>query len=127
MPDDHVIVNLDFSNAINSLYRNAMLKAVADRVPSNYKFCHLPYSQPTILKFNNHRIMSEDGPQQRDLLGDLLFCHTIHPLLSQMKADLVDGYMTTLPSVERGTTYPVTSYRSDPRAWHLGLQLNAKK
>ena len=89
-----------------------MHKAVADRVPSIYKFCHLSYSQPTILKFNNHRNMSEDGPQQGNLLGGLLFCNTIHPLLSQMKADLVDGYMTTLPSVERGTTYPMTSYRS---------------
>ena len=61
MPEDHVIVKLDFSNAFNSLHRDAMLKAVADRVSSIYKFCHLSYSQPSILKFNNHRIMPEKG------------------------------------------------------------------
>ena len=66
MPDDHVIVKLDFSNAFNSLHRDAMLNAVADRIPSIYKFCHLSYSQPSVLKFNNHHIMSEEGPQQGD-------------------------------------------------------------
>ena len=34
MPDDHAIVKLDFSNAFNSLHRDAMLKVVVDRVPS---------------------------------------------------------------------------------------------
>ena len=38
--DDNVIVKLDFSNAFNNLHRDAMLMAVADRVPSIYKFCH---------------------------------------------------------------------------------------
>ena len=93
MPDDHVIVKLDFLNAFNSLHRDAMLKAVADRVLTIYNFCHLSYSQPSILKFNNHRIMSEEGPQQRYPVGCLHFCNKIHPLLSQMKADLVEGYM----------------------------------
>ena len=68
MPDDHVIVNLDFSNAFNSLHRDAMLKAVADRVPSIYKSCHLSYSQRSILKFNNHRIMSGRFPRRTLLL-----------------------------------------------------------
>ena len=67
MPDDLVIVKLDFLNAFNSLHRDAMLKAVADCVPSIYKFCHLSYNQPSILKFKNHRIMSEEGHQQGDL------------------------------------------------------------
>ena len=43
MPEDHVVVKLDFSNAFKSLHLDAMLKAVADRVPSIYKFCHLCY------------------------------------------------------------------------------------
>ena len=81
MPDDHVIVKIDISNAFNSLHCDAMLKAVADRVPSIYKFCHLSYSQSSVLKFNNHRIMSEEGPQQGDPLRGLLFCNTIHPLI----------------------------------------------
>ena len=66
MPDDHAIVKLDLSNAFNSLHGDVMLRAIDDRVPSIYKFCHLSYNQPSILKFNNNRIMSEEGPQQGD-------------------------------------------------------------
>ena len=40
MPDDHVIVKLEFCNSFNSLHRDAMLKAVVHLVPSIYKFCH---------------------------------------------------------------------------------------
>ena len=78
MPDDHVIVKLDFTNAFDNVHRDAMLKAVADRVPSIYKFCYLSYSQPSIVKFINHRIVLEEGPQQGDPLQGLLFCNTIH-------------------------------------------------
>ena len=83
MPDDQVIVKLDVINAFNSLHRDAMLEAISARVPAIYKFCHLAYNQPSILKFFEHRIMSAEGPQQGDPLGGLLFCNTIHPLLSR--------------------------------------------
>ena len=79
MPDDQVIVKLDFTNAFNSLHRNAMIEAVSARVPAIYTFCHLAYNQPSILKLFQHRIMSEEGPQKGDPLRGLLFCNTIHP------------------------------------------------
>ena len=41
MPDDQVIVKLDFTNAFNSLHRDAMLDAVSARISAIYKFCHL--------------------------------------------------------------------------------------
>ena len=127
MPDDHVIVNLDFSNAFNSLPGDAMLKAIADRVSSIYRFCHLSYSQLSILKFNNHRIMSEEWPQQGDPLGGLLFCNTIHTPLSQMKAALVEGYMNDI--ILGGTRNDVATYVIKIRSegGTLSLQLNANK
>ena len=127
MPDDHVIVKLDFSNAFYNSHRDAMLKAVADRVSSIYKFYHLPYSQPSILKFNNHRIISEEGPQQGDPIGSLLVCNTIYPLLSQMKADLVEVYMDdiTLGGTRNDVATDVIKIRCE--GGELGLQLNAKK
>ena len=41
MPDDQVIVKLDFTNAFNSLHRDAMLEAISARVPAIY-FATLP-------------------------------------------------------------------------------------
>ena len=73
MPDDQVIVKLHFTNAFNSLHRDAMLESVSARVSAIYKFCHLAYNQPSILKFFENRIMPEEGPQQGDPLGGLLF------------------------------------------------------
>ena len=86
-----VIVKLDFTNAFNSLHRDAMLEALSAHVPAIYKFCHLAYNQSSILKFFEHRIMSAEGPQQGDPLGGLLFCNTIHPLLRRMNSSLVEG------------------------------------
>ena len=84
MPDDQVIVKLDFTNAFNSLHRDAMLEAISVLIPAIYKFCHLAYNQPSILKFFEHRIMSAESPQLGDPLRGLLFCNTSHPLLKRM-------------------------------------------
>jgi hypothetical protein len=96
MPATHCIVKLDFVNAFNSLHRDAMLQAAHDNTPGIYKFCHLAYSQPTILAFGNHTIQSEEGPQQGDPLGAALFCQTIQPLLSSLSSPLEIGYMAEM-------------------------------
>ena len=93
MPHDHVVVKLDFSNAFNSVHRPDMLSAVADRLPEIYSYCHSAYSQPSILFFGPYRISSEVGPQQGDPIGPLLFCNTIHPLLSDLQSGLNLGYL----------------------------------
>ena len=47
MPDDHVIVKLDFANAYNSVRRDAVLETVADKMPELYPFTHsLPACYP---------------------------------------------------------------------------------
>jgi len=49
MPDDHVLVKLDFSNAFNSLQRHDMLLTVLNRVPELYAYCCSAYSHPSTL------------------------------------------------------------------------------
>ena len=63
--------------------------------------------------------MSEEGPQQGDPLGGLPFCNTIHPLLSQMKADLVEGYMDdiTLGGTRNDVATDVIKIRSEGGHW----------
>jgi hypothetical protein len=93
MPEDHVIVKLDFTNAFNCLRRDIMLDAVLNAIPEIYTFCHMAYNSSTMLKFGDYVILSQEGVQQGDPLGPLIFCLSIHPLLRQLSSHLVVGFM----------------------------------
>jgi hypothetical protein len=127
MPASHCIVKLDFVNAFNSLHRDAMLQAAHDNTPGIYKFCHLAYSQPSILAFGSRTIRSEEGPQQGDPLGAALFCETIQPLLSSLASELEIGYMddVTLGGDEKQVARDVEIVEA--RGHEIGLKLNLKK
>ena len=127
MPATQCIVKLDFVNAFNSLHRDAMLQAAYNNTPGIYKFCHLAYSQPSILAFGGRTIRSEEGPQQGDPLGAALFCVTIQPLLSSLSCPLEIGYMDdlTLGGDEKQVARDVEIVES--RGREIGLELNLKK
>ena len=40
LPDDNVIIKLDFTNAFNSVKRETILISVADKMPDLYRFAH---------------------------------------------------------------------------------------
>ena len=93
LSDGHVIAKLDFTNAFNCLHRDTMLDAVYSTIPDIYAFCYLSYSDESILKFADRHICSQEGIQQGDPLGPLLFCLTIHPILSSLSSNFIVGYM----------------------------------
>ena len=127
MPDDWTLVKIDFSNAFNCLRRDTMLEAVADRIPQLYKFCHLAYSQSSVLWFGEHILTSEEGAQQGDPLGPLLFCLSIHPLLLSLGSPLRIAYMddVTLAGPSDAVSIDVASIRQ--RGIAYGLQVNDSK
>lgn len=45
IPDRYVLAKIDFTNAFHRLHRDLVLRSVAEKVPSIYRFCHLAYSQ----------------------------------------------------------------------------------
>ena len=127
MPADHVLVKLDFSNAFNCLHRQDMLLAVLNRVPELYAYCCSAYSHPSTLFFGSYTISSEEGPQQGDPLGPLLFCNTIQPLLTSLDSELNLDY---LDDVTLGG--PVDAVASDVAkiakvGGDMGLLLNPSK
>ena len=104
-----------------------MLEAVAKDMPEIYRFAHASYSCGSVLKFGTHVIMSEEGPQQGDPLGPMLFCLTIHPLLMSLKSELRIGFLddVTLGGPEKVVSEDITVVESE--AAKLGLQLNKLK
>ena len=127
MPADYIIVKLDFSNAFNSLHRDTMLNAIVEHVPQIYRFCHLAYDTSSALKFFNHTLLSQEGVQQGDPLGPLLFCLSIHPLLlacgSQLKIAYMDDITLGGPTTVVAADVALIKSQGTPR----GLILNEKK
>jgi len=90
LPRDYVLVKLDFSNAFNSIHRREMLLAVQRRMQS---YCSSAYNQPSFLFFGPYTVQSQEGAQQGDPIGPLLFCNTVHPLLSSLQSKLNIGFL----------------------------------
>ena len=104
-----------------------MLEAVHSTFPDAYSFIHASYSAPSSLYYGSDTISSEEGVQQGDLLEPLLFCLTIHPILSKCKAELRAGY---LDDVTLGEELSMLANEVDlikSRALKLGLELNEGK
>ena len=93
MSTEQILVKLDFRNAFNSINRETVLRAVAAHIPMLYAFCHLTYANHTSLLFGEDLISSEDGVQQGDPLGPLLFCLSIHPILAAFQSPFIACFM----------------------------------
>jgi len=88
MTDKEVIVKLDFSNAFNSLHRSDMFQAVRDRVPELFPYCYTLYAHPSWLFYGPDVVLSQEGTQQGDPLGPLLFSSTLQRLLQSLASAL---------------------------------------
>ena len=121
------ILKLDFKNAFNTLRRDKMLQAVQTFIPVLLPFVHSSYSAPSSLCWGDKIIQSMEGVQQGDPLGPLLFCLTIHPLVSLLKSELSIWY---LDDGTIGGTAEVVRHDLEVvnrEGAKLGLQLNGQK
>lgn len=127
LPSDHVLVKLDFVNAFNCVRRDAVLAAVASTVPDIYRFCSLAYHHTSILQFGQHIILSQEGVQQGDPLGPLLFCLAVHPLLSSLNSHLTIGYLDDFTLGGSSSVVAADVASIIDRGTSLGLSLNRSK
>ena len=73
MPDGHVFVKLDFTNAFNSV-RSDLILASTDKTPELYHFVHTSLECSPTLTYRNEIIISTEGSQQGDPLSSLEYC-----------------------------------------------------
>jgi len=127
MPKDSVVVKLDFSNAFNSLHRTHILETVFRDCPFLYQYSHLSYSVPSVLFFGNFHLLPQEGTQQGDPLGPLLFCLSVQSLLDSLTSKFSAGYMDdftiggSISDVERDVLQIIQEGQS------IGLNINSSK
>src|SRR6218665_1544665 len=92
MRPDQVLVKLYFTNAFNTLRRDAMLEAVYTAIPEIYHFALLSYSAPSNLKFGYLSLSSQVGPQQVAGLEPRLGLH-----LNPAKCEIILGSKAEIP------------------------------
>ena len=87
------LLKIDFSNAFNTLSRNEMLSVIQNELPELYPSISSCYSGSSFLRFGRYTLLSDEGPQQGDPLGPLLFCVTVMQLVKRIKSQFNIWYM----------------------------------
>ena len=121
------LVKIDFRNAFNSIRRDKMLEAVEEFIPALLPFVHSAYSRPSNLSWHDKEIPSAEGIQQGDPLGPLLFCLTIHKMVSKLNAAFKVFYLDdgTLGGNSEELCQDLSMIEEEGRS--LGLHLNVQK
>ena len=121
------ILKLDFINAFNTIHRDSMLQAVLDELLGLYSFIHKCYANSSYLIYGDHIISSEEGCQQGDALGPLLFCLSTRNLAKDLFSELNIWYLDDglIGGRSEHLLNDLSTIRS--RAADLGLVLNDSK
>ena len=78
----------DFSNAFNSISRQAIFEEIRLHMPSLSTWMESCYSCQPILHLGKDTILSCFGVQQGDPSGPLCFALTLHPIVERIKNEV---------------------------------------
>jgi len=126
-PAGLALLKIDFCNAFNSIRRDSMLEVVEAHVPELLHFLDTAYSEASILQFGEFAVLSEEGVQQGDPLGPLLFCFTVAGLLNDCDVDFVGSYLDAFTLGGSIDTLITQVHSLEVGAGSLGLSLNPSK
>ena len=127
---DEVFLQVDISNAFNTVDRTHMLSEIRTHAPAFYHYAAACYGRPSRMCGNGFTIWSEAGVQQGDVCGPLFFSLAIHPVVKaaeEGEADwncfyLDDGNSHGNPQAVASTYQTLCDGFSS-----IGLQINAQK
>ena len=120
-------MKVDFTNAFNSIRRDVVLEATADLLPELLPYVSSTYSASSNLSFGTYLVPSDEGVQQGDPLGPLLFCLAVHGLLSTMRSEVVLGYLDDVSLGGEAGAVLQDFKCLEAEAAKLGLMLNQGK
>ena len=98
---NHMIAQVDLSNAFNRVSRFAVVSAVQQVCPSILPWVVYTLSCRSHLYFGSFLLSSSSGVQQGDPLGPMLFALAIHPVVRQLS--LVPGVDVSAWYLDDGT------------------------
>ena len=127
LPHGHVFVKVDFSNAFNTIRRDVVLEAVSRFLPELLPYTLSAYRNESKLSFGGYTVPSQEGVQQGDPLGPLLFCLAIHDLLNSMRSEVTIGYLDDGTLGGEASVVLEDFVRLEVEAGKLGLKLNRTK
>jgi hypothetical protein len=87
------LLKLDFKNTLNTVRRDNMFQTVNEEIPELYPFVHMCYASASLLAFGEYLLLSDEGAQQGDPLGPLLFCSSSLKLARSMTSEFNLWYM----------------------------------
>ena len=127
LPSNKALIKVDFENAFNSVRRDKMLYAVKKFIPELLPYVHSAYSTESVLLWEKVKIISLEGIQQGDPIGPLLFCLSIHDLVSSLKSEYKIFYLDD--GTIGGTLEDISADLSfiEEAGEQLGLRLNVAK
>src|SRR6267154_6505836 len=127
LPNDKILAKIDFSNAFNSLRRDCFLRTAATAIPEWYPFLFSAYANTSLLFWGEATIESEEGVQQGDPVGPLLFSLATLELLSSCACEFKVGYLDDLTIGDDPDLVAQEILSLRERAALMGLNLNEKK
>ncbi|KAJ9461710.1 Retrotransposable element SLACS 132 kDa protein [Diplonema papillatum] len=82
-----VILKVDLKNAFNSVHRDAMIRETKANLPELLPWVEWCYAGKSNLFMRGKVLKSEEGAQQGDPMGPLLFSLAIAPIVQKMKRE----------------------------------------
>ena len=82
--ESHVLLELDFRNAFNTIHRHVLLHLDRESLPEYYPFIWQTYRFSSKLLYGEYVLESARGGQQGDPLGPMLFCLVIRKLTKSL-------------------------------------------
>ena len=97
--DNIIIINKKYQNnlmiiIVNCIRRDKLFKAIKEFIPELLPYIHSACSALSILLWEGDEINSSEGILQGVPIGPLLFCFTIHKLVSSLMSEFSAFYWT---------------------------------
>lgn len=88
-----VVVKIDFRNAFNEVDRDVFLREMKLHCPGIFPYLWQCYASPTLLFYGDFILLSQNGAQQGDPCGPLVFSSAIQAVVESLVSEFIVFYL----------------------------------